>query len=186
MPHFVSALEFAGEDDDEDEVDGNDLLGKEEQPKRKRSHHHAKSIVSAQKNIESKTTPIEPIPDELFEPVKDVLPEDVGEKPDAPVPPQVDKELAQSSLGAIITAGDDDPLATLKGVVVGLAGWGVASGKRKVGKKRLASGELQQFGQPQARNWRWEQGSLQQEGKTNVTQWQKPLVQMATFKQKKS
>ena len=72
-------------------------------------------------------------------------------------------------------------LDNLHSMVAGFAGWGVATGRRKSSKQRLASKDLHRFSHPEARNWRWEGGQMHKEGQRPQFGWDKPMANMAGF-----
>jgi Ca2+-binding RTX toxin-like protein len=159
-------------------------------PQSKHRYHHAGShVVPQQQTIaeedqdvvidaENQDTVIEDKAPHALE-AQPLEPKETA--PEAPIQPGAPEKDQLDQSKSPVEENEDTILNTMHGAVLGLTGWGVATGERKGSKKRLESDALHRFGQPQARSWRWQQGRLQQEGKVQHPDWKKPLVQMTTF-----
>ncbi len=156
-----------------------------EQRERQRYHHAGSHVVPQQQKAVEGGDSAKPVEDQ-----RPAIPDESGLEPKmmAPEVPAPSSEQPQGKqldqLEEPVGEVQDSAMKTLRGAVVGFTGWGVAAGQRKSSKKRLESEALHRFGQPQARNWRWQEGRLQQDGKTPQSEWEKPLVKMATFNTK--
>ena len=71
----------------------------------------------------------------------------------------------------------------LKLLVSGIAGWGVAGGRRKCSENRLNQEDLQCLNQAKTKNWCWDGKRLSKKCDTSSFSWDTPLVHVAEFTQ---
>jgi Ca2+-binding RTX toxin-like protein len=158
----------------------------ESQYGKRRGHHDAQPVPSAQTQGEAAATgPVTPkAPAGEAKPVQEVPVEEMqGTSPPQSMVPVDGNQAPEQPAGPDAGASSLEPfqLEGLQGVVAGLTGWGLASGRRRDGRQRLASEDLQRFAQPQTKSWRWADGQLQDTDKAESGTQGLRLVNMREF-----